>query len=65
MLLHISCICIYCIYIYMCVCVLNIYMCVCVCIIHIYIYCIYDSKSLDVVQSLYFGSKLPSSGTYK
>ena len=30
--------------------------------IHIYIY---DSKSLDVVQSLYFGSKLPSSGTYK
>ena len=23
------------------------------------------SKSLDVVQSLYFGSKLPSSGTYK
>ena len=34
---------------------------------HIYIYIyihIYDSKSLDVVQSLYFGSKLPSSGTY-
>ena len=30
----------------------------------IYIY-IYSSKSLDVVQSLYFGSKLPSSGTYK
>ena len=31
----------------------------------IYIYMhIYDSKSLDVVQSLYFGSKLPSSGTY-
>ena len=28
-----------------------------------YIY-IYNSKSLDVVQSLYFGSKLPSSGTY-
>ena len=27
---------------------------------YIYIY-IYDSKSLDVVQSLYFGSKLPSS----
>ena len=26
---------------------------------------IYNSKSLDVVQSLYFGSKLPSSGTYK
>ena len=26
---------------------------------------IYSSKSLDVVQSLYFGSKLPSSGTYK
>ena len=25
----------------------------------------YNSKSLDVVQSLYFGSKLPSSGTYK
>ena len=25
----------------------------------------YFSKSLDVVQSLYFGSKLPSSGTYK
>ena len=25
----------------------------------------YSSKSLDVVQSLYFGSKLPSSGTYK
>ena len=30
----------------------------------LYIY-IYNSKSLDVVQSLYFGSKLPSSGTYK
>ena len=29
--------------------------------IHIYIY---NSKSLDVVQSLYFGSKLPSSGTF-
>ena len=29
------------------------------------IYPICDSKSLDVVQSLYFGSKLPSSGTYK
>ena len=29
--------------------------------IYIYIYIIYDSKSLDVVQSLYFGSKLPSS----
>ena len=28
--------------------------------IYIYIY-IYDSKSLDVVQSLYFGSKMPSS----
>ena len=26
---------------------------------------IYSSKSMDVVQSLYFGSKLPSSGTYK
>ena len=25
----------------------------------------YSSKSLDVVQSLYFSSKLPSSGTYK
>ena len=25
----------------------------------------HSSKSLDVVQSLYFGSKLPSSGTYK
>ena len=25
----------------------------------------YDSKSLDVVQYLYIGSKLPSSGTYK
>ena len=25
----------------------------------------YNSKSLDVEQSLYFGSKLPSSGTYK
>ena len=25
----------------------------------------YNSKSLDVVQSLYFGSKLSSSGTYK
>ena len=34
-------------------------------IYYIYIYIIYDSKSLDVVQSLYFGSKLPSSGTYK
>ena len=34
--------------------------------IHIYIYMyLYSSKSLDVVQSLYFGSKLPSSGTYK
>ena len=43
---------------------------------HIYIYIIsrrsitpqhikYKSKSLNVVQSLYFGSKLPSSGTYK
>ena len=32
--------------------------------IFIYIY-IYNSKSLDVVQSLYFGSKLPSSGMYK
>ena len=31
---------------------------------YIYIY-VYNSKSLDVVQSLYFGSKLPSSGTYK
>ena len=31
----------------------------------LYIYYIYSSKSLDVVQSLYFGSKLPSSGTYK
>ena len=30
----------------------------------IYIY-IYNSKSLDVVQSLYFGSKLPLSGMYK
>ena len=29
--------------------------------IYIYIYNIYNSKSLDVVQSLYFGSKLPSS----
>ena len=25
----------------------------------------YNSNSLDEVQSLYFGSKLPSSGTYK
>ena len=25
----------------------------------------YNSKSLDVVQSLYFGSKMTSSGTYK
>ena len=33
-------------------------------VLYIYIY-IYYSKSLDVVQSLYFGSKLPSSGTYK
>ena len=24
----------------------------------------YNSKSLDIAQSLYFGSKLPSSGTY-
>ena len=32
----------------------------------IYIYIlIYNSKSMYVVQSLYFGSKLPSSGTYK
>ena len=31
--------------------------------VYIYIY-IYKSKPLDVVQSLYFGSKLPSSGTY-
>ena len=31
---------------------------------HINIY-VYNSKSLDVVQSLYFGSKLPSLGTYK
>ena len=30
----------------------------------LYIY-IYNSKSLNVVQSLYFGSKLPSSDTYK
>ena len=33
--------------------------------IYISIIYIYNSKSLDVVQSLYFGSKLPSSGTYK
>ena len=43
--------------------------------VYIYIYIIsrsitpqrikYNSKSLDVIQSLYFGSKLPSSGTYK
>ena len=43
--------------------------------IYIYIYIIrrsitpqhikYNSKSLDVVQSPYFGSKLPSSGKYK
>ena len=32
-----------------------IYIYVCICIYK------YDSKSLDVVQSLYFGSKLPSS----
>ena len=43
---------------------------------HIYIYIIsrrsitpqcikHSSKSLDVVQSLYFGNKLPSTGTYK
>ena len=32
---------------------------------YINIYIIYRSKSLYVVQSLYFGSKLPSSGTYK
>ena len=31
----------------------------------IYIYIYIYSKSLYVVQSLYFGSKLPSSGTYK
>ena len=31
---------------------------------YIYVY-VHNSKSLDVVQSLYFGSKLPSSGTYK
>ena len=54
-------------------------MCCCVMLLlitYIYIYMIsrrsitpqhikYNSKSLDVVQSLYFGSKLPSSGTYK
>ena len=33
--------------------------------IYNYILYIYIFKSLDVVQSLYFGSKLPSSGTYK
>ena len=33
--------------------------------LNLYIYYIYIySKSLYVVQSLYFGSKLPSSGTY-
>ena len=32
--------------------------------LYIYIY-IYNSKSLYVGQSLYFSSKLPSSGTYK
>ena len=49
-----------CIHIYMYT-YINIYMYIC---IYIYIH-IYSSKSLDVVQSLYFGSKLPSSGTYK
>ena len=33
--------------------------------IYIYIYIYIYSKSLYVVQSLYLGSKLPSSGTYK
>ena len=37
---------------------------ICVLFMYIYIYIIYDSKSLDVVQSLYFGSKLPSSYIY-
>ena len=32
--------------------------------LYIYIY-IYSSKPLSVVLSLYFGSRLPSSGTYK
>ena len=47
---------------------LIIYICICI-YIYIYIYATqhikYDSKSLEVVQSLYFGSKLPSSGTCK
>ena len=43
-----------CIYIYV-----YVYICV-----YTYIY-IYSSKSLDVVQCLYFGTKLLSSGTYK
>ena len=32
--------------------------CLFIYIYYVYIYCIYNSKSLDVVQSLYFGSKL-------
>ena len=51
--------CIY-IYIYMCVCIYIYYIYI-IYIIYIYIIYIfiYNSKSLDVVQSLHFGSKLP------
>ena len=55
-------------YIYIIYNVYIIYMCVYyiyVCVLYIYMYIIYSSKSLDVVQSLYFGSKLPSSGMHK